>query len=105
MKSSIVFVFHFAYYTVDNNRCIISYWGKSTKKAQRIGEITSAFVLGRFEENITSKDALVDFIMSKLNQGEIALNQTRLESVDKKNHSWACFLFGTLRKSDSDYFL
>ncbi|MHA2245612.1 MAG: hypothetical protein ACXADY_11665 [Candidatus Hodarchaeales archaeon] len=66
------------------NLCIISYWGRSTKEIQRIGEITNAFVLGRFEENITSKDELVNFIMTKLNQGESALNGTKLESVGKK---------------------
>ncbi|MFX0123023.1 MAG: hypothetical protein ACFFAE_05245 [Candidatus Hodarchaeota archaeon] len=69
---------------MNSNRCPISYWGKSTKKTQKIGKITNAFVLGRFEENITSKDELVNFIMSKLNQGETALNGTKLESVDKE---------------------
>ena len=68
----------------DSNHCIISYWGKNSKEIQRIGEITNAFVLGRFKENISSKGELVNFIMSKLNQGESALNGTKLESVDKK---------------------
>jgi hypothetical protein len=68
----------------NENLCIISYWGKSTKEIQRIGDITNAFVLGRFEEKITSKNEMVNFIISKLKQGENALNGTKLESVSKK---------------------
>jgi hypothetical protein len=69
---------------LNENLCIISYWGQSTKEIQRIGEITNAFVIGRFEKKIISKNGLVNFITSKLKQGENALNGTKLESVDKK---------------------
>ncbi len=69
---------------LNENFSIISYWGKCTTRVQRIGEITSAFVTGRFRESITSKKQLVKYIVSKLNQGETVLNGTKMEKADKR---------------------
>lgn len=82
---------------LNENHCIISYWGKCTTRVQRIGEITSAFVTGRFTENITSKEQLVKYIISKLNQGETVLNGTKMEKISKQTIKELVSSLGSLK--------